>query len=373
MKKYFNISLFVISILLFASCPTDSNSNFTYDPDPAGTEEILDSPDEDLYIIANIDGKIYGFYSSKPEDYKELASDACTDTYYSNMRISDDLNYLLFAKNNGTAKDLVLKNLNTGVETILASGVASNESEFIDNDSVIFTDDGYIDVYNVGETAYTLVPHEDYRCNHWGMLSPELDKIVFKEQDWRQEEVALHAYTYITLGQSNAAVNEITEYYSDTYDTPVDLYDSFFYCWRDNDSVIFKNKPGDTNRLYEKNVETNSYRTSAQLVLDGMDALFTELVISPNRENLLMYGHYGVYLIDLVSNSILTGTLEPIEVYTSTSYKTLYAAFGSDSGSFVLGTENWIGIYNTDGAAKTNVSLSDVIGDYGTLYALYCR
>lgn len=76
--------------------------------------------------------------------------------------------------------------------------------------------------------------------------------------------------------------------------------------------------------------------------------------------------------MNLLNLDVIAGDLEPKKIYSSSNV-TKYAAFGSESKSFVVGTSNWMGIYNTEGLQKTNASISNILGDYGTLYALHCR
>lgn len=381
MKKYF-IGVVVLSgILLFTACPNESSTDVNYDPDPANVEDVLTTPDEDLYIIANIDGTIYGFNTNAdPADltsYSILAEDADTEEKYANIRISDDLRYLLYAKVNGTATDLVLKDLESDTVVFSEPDVASNESEFIDNDSIYYTDDGYLYIYNIGDSSRTLlIPHQTNRCNHWSQISPDLGRMAYKDQNPEQDDLSVHSYTEIDINDIPSGgfteVEDILSYDGITSEVPVDLYDSFFYNWRNNDSLIFKNKPGSTNVLFEKNVDTDSVMTYAFIEVNSTEALFSKVTISPDKNTLLLNGNAGVYLIDLEVKTQMTGTIKPTVLYTSLNYDTLYSAFGVESKSIVLGTENWIGVYNVSGAEKTEISVGDV-WELGTLYSLYCR
>ncbi len=381
MKKYLSAFFVILVIFLYTGCPTDSNTIISYDPDPVDDITLLEDPEEVLYVVVNIDGTIYGFSTdSDPtvtSSYEMLATDSSTEEKYANIRISDDLKYLLYARVNGDQIDLVLRDIEMDDDVFVAPDVASNESEFIDNNTIFYTDDGYLYIYNVGDSSRTLIiPHQVNRCNHWAQISPSLDKMVYKDQDPYQSKLAIHSYTEIDLENIPVGgftdVNDIISYDGITSEVSVNLYDPFYYSWRNNDSVIFKNKPGNTSILFEKNITTRTEMSYASIEIDSNEALFSKVLVSPDKSTLLLYGHYGVYLIDLEENEKMTGTIEPVELYTSLSYSTEYASFGTQSGSFVLGTDNWIGIYNTAEASKTNISVSD-IWELGTLYAVYCR
>lgn len=148
------ILLAIILILLLPGCPEVNDTSFSYDPDPVDDSITLPDPAEDLYIIANIYngdnlGKIVAFWSSNPLEYVTLAEDASTEEYFSKIRISQDLKYLLYTRVNNTRKDLVLLNIVTSVKTVIAENIASNESEFIDNNSFHFSLDGDIRKFNI--------------------------------------------------------------------------------------------------------------------------------------------------------------------------------------------------------------------------------
>ena len=48
-------------------------------------------------------------------------------------------------------------------------------------------------------------------------------------------------------------------------------------------------------------------------------------------------------MVDLTSIDRLSGDIEPVEVYYSTEIITRFAAFGSESQSFVVATDEWVG------------------------------
>jgi len=365
----------VCLFLVFSSCYDAGPSEFSPDPDPIENPAAVPGPAEDLYIVANVAGKIAGFRSSAPEAFVILTGDASTEPHFSEIRISADLKHLLYARETGTRKDLVLLNLESQNLTVIAENIQSNESEFIDDNSFFYSDGGSIRVFNIEtESEYVLVPHQENRCNHWAQISPDLNRIVFKDQDATSsaQEVFFHAWSPIELGGRSDICNEFLEYQNPDL-PPVDLYESFYYNWRDNKTIIFKNSPGVSKRVYEKNVVDGTYSTHTTVESNGAVAFFEKLLISPDKENLLLYGDKGLYRIDLVINSALSGTLEIDEVYRSPLYNTKYAAFGSGSLSFVVGTPDWMGVYNTEGLERTSVSIENVIGEEGTLYALHCR
>lgn len=389
MIKKSAVLLTVFLLLFLSGCPEGGNTEFTYDPDPIEnptddpSETVIPAPAEDLYIVANVAGKIAGFQSSAPEDFAILAEDASTEERYSEIRISPDLKNLLYARVNGTQKDLVLLNLDLPVSetnpAVIQLDVESNESEFIDDNRIIFSDNGSIYVYEIGSSApgnpSVIIPHLPNRCNHWMQLSPDLSKIVFKDQDASSTSSAVHAWTPANFGTSTTTFTPITTYADNEEGSdPVGLYDSFFYSWRNNSTVIFKMSPGSSSALFEMDLDTTgAYLTSAVLRNGITKAVFEKLLVSPNGQNLLIYSYNGLYRLDLVTNTVISGTIQVDEIYHSPIYDTKYAAFGSNSLSFVVGTSNWMGIYNTEGLARTNVSIENVIGDEGTLYALHCR
>lgn len=370
------ILLAIILILLLPGCPEVNDTSFSYDPDPVDDSITLPDPAEDLYIIANIYngdnlGKIVAFWSSNPLEYVTLAEDASTEEYFSKIRISQDLKYLLYTRVNNTRKDLVLLNIVTSVKTVIAENIASNESEFIDNNSFHFSLDGDIRKFNILTMADPprLVHISELNCNHGGQVSPDGNKLVFKDQDPNQHEKA-------TIAWSDIHEIPATSYISvDCYEDEIYLPESFFFNWRDNNRVLFKPNPGLSYKLsqYQLEVEFQEEKlTTARLSLEGENVYFKGIVISPDKKNLLIYGYNGLYLLNLLNLDVIAGDLEPKKIYSSSNV-TKYAAFGSESKSFVVGTSNWMGIYNTEGLQKTNASISNILGDYGTLYALHCR
>ncbi len=359
----------LVIIIVFTGCPEINNPEFTNDPNPVEDPSVLPSPAEDLYIVANVGGTIYGVDSSDPLSYTILVADASIEENFSDIRISPNKKYLLYANNN---KDLILFNIETTEAAIIAENIASNESEFIDNTQIFYTIGGSVRVYVIGsdpKVDYLLLPHEDNRCNHRAQLSPDKDRIVYKDQ-WTTTNIGgIHAWSPVVIGDQ--LFHDPVEIFQ--YNSAIDLYESFYYCWRGNDRVIFKNEPGLSSELNEKNV-TGGISTNAVLQQSGVNILFEKLKISPNLSdpNLLIYGGNGLYMLNLSTDTEITGFIEPFEIYSS-PFKTKYAAFGTNSLSFVVGTDNWMGIYNTEGLEKTNVSIENIFGDYGTLYALDCR
>ncbi len=361
-KSVFLIALVII--LVFTGCPEINDQEFSLDPDPVEDPSSLPSPAEDLYIVANIGGTIYGFNSSDPLSYTILASDASIEDYFSEIRISPNLEQLLYARDNGSQSDLVLVNLLTDDVTVITADIASNESEFIDNDNIQYSTGGRIRKFNISSGFDTvLVSNAALNCNHGGQVSSNGNKLVFKNQDPSQSEFATIAWS-----------DNIPTTSADTilsYSGSILLEESFYFTWRDNNRVIFKPTPGTSYRLFEKTLGSDLL-PPALLSDNGTDVNFEKLIISPDKENLLIYGLNGLYMLDLLTTIDITGTIEPVEIYTSAD-ATKYAAFGSNSLSFVVGTENWMGIYNTEGLEKTNVSIENIFGDFGTLYALHCR
>ena len=367
--------LAVLILLTLSGCPELINTPFSYDPDPIDPSVTLPDPAEDLYIIANVDGTIYGIDSSDPLSYRALATDANIEENFSEIRISPDKTYILYAN---VSKDLVLLNISDPETPVLAAvidtNIESNESEFIDNTRVFYTSHGSIRVYEIAIPSvaqYTLIQQQPNRCNHVAQLSPDKDKIVYKDQWTTTNLGGFHYWSPVVLGVESTEGTVIFPYGSS-----MDLYEPFYYCWRDNDRVIFKYEPGGTSALYENNV-TSGVSTNALLRQSGVDILFEKLKIFPNtndptRMNLLIYGGNSLFMLDLPTDTAINGIIEVSEIYSSL-YKTKYAAFGSNSESFVVGTNNWMGIYNTVGLGKTNVSIENVFGDFGTLYALHCR
>lgn len=367
------IFLAVFILLILSGCPEVNDTPFSYDPDPVDDLSVLPSPSEDLFIVANVSGTIYGFYSSDPYNRATLATDASTEENFSEIRISGNLEFLLYATGNRDLKLLNVSNPeNPVLETVLDSNIQSNESEFIDESKLFYTRGGSIRYYNIsqGGSSSILIPQQAAsRCNHWAKISPDKNRMIFKDQIASVTDEAFHSWSPVVLGDKSLVCNDIISY--DGNNNPVGLYDSFFYVWKDNDTVIFKRDPGFTSKLYVRNIINGSYSTSATLQSRDTNIQFKKLLISPDRTNLLIYGSNGVYMIDL-ETQVLSGNIEPSEAFVS-PYSTKYAAFGSGSQSFVIGTDNWMGVYNTEGFQKTNVSIEKFLGDYGILYALHCR
>ena len=359
------ILLAVLILLTLSGCPEISNTPFSYDPDPVDDPASLPDPAESLYIVANIGGAIYGFDSSDPQSYTIIATDASIEEYFSEIRISQDLNYLLYARNNGTQTDLVLLNIPTTEITVIATDIVSNESEIIDNDNIQYSHNGEIIRFNIPAGTYTILVEDSvYNCNHGGQISPDGSRLVFKNQDPSQHEFATIAWSdNIPANSCDSIVN---------YSGTIYLVESFYFNWRDDNRVILKTNPGLSYRLSQQTLDTGEMLPPALLSSGGENLYFEKIIISPNKEKLLIYGHTGLYMLDLLITTEISGTIEPVEIYSS-SYATKYAAFGSTSQSFVVGTENWMGIYNTQGLQKTNASVENILGDFGRLYALDCR
>ncbi len=364
MIKKSAILLTVLIMFTLLGCPDVNDTEFSYDPDPVDDPTVLPSPAEDLYIVANIGGEIYGFDSSDPLSYTKLATDASIEEYFSEIRISPNLEYLLYARDNSSQSDLVLVNLLTDDVTVITADIASNESEFIDNDYIQYSTGGRIRKFNITTGADTiLVSNDALNCNHGGQVSPDGNELVFKNQDPSQSEFATIAWSdNIPTTSADSIIS---------YSGTILLEESFDFTWRDDNRVIFKPNPGSSYRLFEKTLGS-VLLPPALLSNNGTDVNFEKLIISPDKENLLIYGLNGLYMLDLVITTEISGTIEPAEIYTSDD-ATKFAAFGSNSLSFVVGTENWMGIYNTEGLEKTNVSIENIFGDSGTLYALHCR
>lgn len=366
-------AIFLAVLIMFSllGCPEISNSQFSYDPDPVDPSVVLPDPAEDLYIVANIGGGIYGFYSSDPLNYTILVTDASIEEYFSEIRISPSKEYLLYTT---IDRDLILLNILTFGATVISTNIESNESEFIDNTKIFYTFGGSIRIYEIGsnpeEDQYTLISNKENKCNHWAQLSPNVDRIAFKDQSVATG-IGFHSWDPVEFGTQSDDWYDIFEY------APVGIYESFFYTWRDNNRVLFKNESGETNTIYEKNVEEGSSSTNAILRFNGINIPFEKLMIFPNPndpdiKHLLIYGRNGLYILDIHTDMNITGIIEPNEIYVSSEI-TKYAAVGSLSKSFVVGTENWMGIYNTNGLQKTNASIENIFGDSGTLYGLHCR
>ena len=239
MIKKSAVFLTAFIILTLLGCPEISNTQFTYDPDPVDDPTLLPDPAEDLYIVANIDGTIYGFDLSDPLNYTILATNVSIIENFSEIRISPDLAHLLYAKVIGvTQTDLVLLKLNSPIEEgvnpiTIDTGIRSNESEFINDTSLIFNDDGIISVYdfeNNPGTKHDLVPRNDGKCNHWAQLSPDLGKIVYKDQEPSVENEAFHTWSNVTLSDT---FDDYLELSPSPYAGSVNLYDYFFYSWRE--------------------------------------------------------------------------------------------------------------------------------------------
>ena len=371
--------LLLIPVLL-AGCADLTDGNMSYDPDPQDGTVQLANPDEALYVVVNVSldgitGSIIAAWTDDPENtYTILVSDACIQGKYAEIRLSPNRENLLYARMMDGQADLVLYNIDSGSSTVLFENIKSNESEFINNDSILFSDDGVLKVYKISDgTAQVLVPRWDSRCNHWPQISPNLDKVIYKDQNPNVTDEAHHAWSSVVLGQSSDNCNEISVYTGDDY--PVGLYDSFFYNWLDNSNVIFKNKPGITNCIFGINVDDSSSVLSASIASGGNEVRLEKILVSPDKETLLIYGNYGVYTLDLVNQGLSSGAVAVEELYYEDYqlFKTLFAAFGSQSKSMVVGTSNWIGVYNVDSLEKTNVSLGYMLGDRGILYGLHCR
>jgi len=357
--------LIVVAVLIFSGCPEISDIQFDYDPDPVDDSVVLPNPAEDLYIAANIGGTIYGFDSNDPQSYTILATDASTGEYFSEIRISQSLEYLLYARDNGVQTDLVIFNIPTAEITVIATDITSNESEFINNDNIQYSHGGEIIRFNItAGTSIILVEDSVYNCNHGGQVSPDGNKLVFKNQDPSQHEFATIAWSdNIPANSCNSIVN---------YSGTIYLAESFYFNWRDDNRVILKTNPGLSYRLSQQTLDTGVMLSPAVISSGGEDIYFEKIIISPDKKNLLIYGHNSLDMLDLLTTIDITGTIEPVEIYSS-SFITKYAAFGSSSESFVVGTDNWMGIYNTEGLQKTNASIENILGDYGSLYALHCR
>lgn len=341
-----------------------------YDPDPVESPETPVDPVEDLYIVANLAGHVAGFWSSDPEAYTILATDASTEEYLSDIRISPDLKHLLYARENGDeTRDLMLVDLvDQNNNKVLVAGISTNESEFIDNDTLQYS-------YNARIHRYTISTEEDiilftgsYNCNHGGQVSPDGTRLVFKNQD-PSSSLNPERMAQVVWADTIPANIGIAFYEREGFD----LFEPFYFNWRDNSRVIFKPNPDDAYRVFQKNLDTGASNPAATMIYDSSLICFSKLLISPDRQNLLLYGNKGVYILDLSSHEDITGNIEVDEVYQHPDFTTRFAAIGSESKSFVVGTYNWMGIYNIEGLEKTSVSMSNITDIEGVLYGLHCR
>jgi len=207
------IFLAVLIMFTLTGCPEIVNTPFSYDPDPVDPSVVLPDPDEDLYIVANIDGKIYGVHSSDPNTFTTLATDVSTGENFSEIRLSPDKKHLLYSRVNDNLPqiDLVLLDISiTDAEPIvIANNIKSNESEFI-SDTEIFYTNGTIYVYTIdGFPPYSLVPVVANRCKHWAQLSPDSNRIVFKDQSYVEDE-GFHSVSLVVFGEETQDFIKIT-------------------------------------------------------------------------------------------------------------------------------------------------------------------
>jgi len=363
-------------ILLCISCKNsvlDLNVDVT-DPDPQDIGNLLEIP-EDVFLAVNINGKIVGFDSRDPLHDSILAENASTDQRYSNIKISADCKYLLYSKKNNTVVDLVIKNLNdeNADEIVVQNNISSNESGFLTSDIIYYSYSGNIYSYEISsEIKSRLVPHMANRCNHFPVFSPDKSKLVFKDQDTSKDDIATHAWsTIIDFKTETSDYNSILPYQDYNGSNPVNLYDDFYYSWRDNDHVIFKSMPGLTYKLMEQDLVTiGSQPTNANIQYNNNNVLFDKILISPDNSKLLLYGYKGVYLIDLTVEESMTGIIEAEQLYYSTNIQTQFGIFSSDSQYVLVATNSWIGLYDCDSLNKTLFSFSDYLDDDTFIYAL---
>ena len=165
---------------------------------------------------------------------------------------------MLYAKENSGQKDLIVLEINSGSETLVCENIASNESEFIDNEKIQYVNGGSIFAYDIAASnSYTIVPHQTDRCNHWPQISPSLDKIVYKDQNAEgMQSSSLTSWSPVTFYEQTYTCKDIFPHEATDNDNLFNLYDSFEYNWRDNDFIIFKALPGLTKQNCVKKTQT---------------------------------------------------------------------------------------------------------------------
>ena len=370
MYKIKNIFILTLVTFVFVSCvnkgPDGVIDGLDYsDPDPLTEDEALTAPKApaSLTVFVNIDGEIRSFQADAPEDAFVVVTDASTEKYFEEFKLSDDGHYLLYVNADG---DLILINLISSAAPInLQQNISSSEIQFIDNDSLQYSYGGDIYCYQISTGyKYVMINSPDLFCNHGAIVSPDGTKIVFKNQDPSQSEIAIYAWAEVT-GDTVTSCTQL----GTTED--IALLELLDFMWIDNYTIFMKPFAGVNTRIKTFTINS-SVQFDANVALDNSVVQFTNLNISDDRLKLCFYGSFGCYQVD-VSTLDLESQIEVDEIYTSSIIKTEFADYSIDSKYLVVSTSGCIGIYEAETLRQTDFESWEVISEGETLYYLCCN
>ena len=315
-------------------------------------------------MAVSVDGEIRLFQADKPVDYSVVSTNVCTDPYFNEIILSDDKKYLLYVN---TDKDLFLLNIETNAGNTVCEGISCNETQFINNDNIQYSNGGDIYCYTIStDSTYPMIASADYHCNHGAVVSPDGSKIVFKDQVPTQNSEAVYAWAEVT-GES---VSTCT--YLGKYEGFINLLELFEFIWIDNDTIFMKPETGLNNRILAFHDLDNPAPLSANTDSDGTIVNFTELIISNDRTKICVFGSYGLYQVDPRTVD-LSSSFAVDEIYKSEIVTTKFAAYSADSDHLVVATDSCIGIYEAETLKQTDFDSTKIIGEGETLYALDCK
>ena len=370
MYKIKNIFILVLVTFVLISCINDVDEAVIdggdySDPDPLTEEEALTAPKApaSLMVFANIDGEIRSFQANAPEAAAVIVTDASTEKYFEEFKLSDDGHYLLYVNTDG---ELILIDLISSAAPItLEQSVLSSESQFIDNDRLQYSTGGDIYCYQISTGyKYAMINDPDLFCNHGAIVSPDGTKLVFKNQDPSQSEIAIYAWAEVT----GDTVTSCTQLGTTENIALLELLD---FMWIDNYTIFMKPFAGVNTRIKTFTINS-SVQFDANVALDNSIVQFTSLNISNDRSKLCVFGSFGCYQVDL-SSLDLESQIEVDEIYTSSIIKTEFADYSNDSKYLVVSTSGCIGIYEAATLRQTDFESREIISEGETLYYLCCN
>jgi len=334
-----------------AGCALEADLGpISVNPDPHTPGPLQPPP---ALIGANVSGEIIVFDSQDPEDYTVVARDAMTESLSSRLLLSSDGSHLLY--NSTLTGALTLMEVATGTSVAVFEG-PTNEFEFVDDNTVIYSLGGYIRNYDVGSGEdELLIPHQGFGCDHFPAISSDHSGLVFKNQP---PNGAATLWQLLML-MSTAP--------------PIQLHDNLYVNWLHPDTneprphIIFKAAPGLTS-----SVMTWDFAAIRPLVQypvrdeDGAIVRFSKLLVSPDLTTLVFFGGSSVYLCDLSTVDYSASELTVRHLYNNPAQHTEFAVFTPDSSYVALGSRSWISMYDARTFGRVALDPTSVIGIGGT-------
>lgn len=364
--------------MVLVGCLNPSNGRdyqFNPDPDP-NTSATGESPD--VWLVANVDGEIRGFSAANPESYDVLLTGADTAVPFARIKTTPDGRYVAY--NCAEGENLRIFDTETDAD-LNAWGSATDEFSFVDDDNLMYSMAGTISNYRCSnEDDVDLVGDHRFGCDHFPVIAPDQSIFVFKNQP--PEETPSVAYSEYDPSDPESSENDIL--FDLDSSTEIGVEDDLYLNWLcsntdlDTQHLVLKENPEDPERGrgIARGIVTYSFVTGAASGWDvlnetGAHVYYSKLTVSPDERMLVFYGSKGVYVVDLTESSFSGESLTANTLYEHDTFITDFADFTADSGYLVLGTKNWIGIYNAETLEKTDFDSEGVVRPIGSSWPTY--